>query len=40
LDKLAVDFWARFAEAGRPWRLAFLGDSPQQPARHFTWLSW
>ena len=31
-----MEFFAGFAEAGRPWRLAFLVDSPQQPARHFT----
>ncbi|MCX6976301.1 MAG: hypothetical protein NTZ94_18845 [Verrucomicrobia bacterium] len=36
MDKPPVEFFAGFAEAGRPWRLAFLVDSPQQPARHFT----
>ena len=34
-----MEFFSRFAEAGRPWRLAFLGDSPQQSARHFTRIS-
>jgi len=35
-----VELWVGFAEAGRPWRFALLGDSPQHPARHFTGISW
>ena len=34
-----MEFFSRFAGAGRRWRFAFPCDSPPQPARHFTRVS-